>query len=102
MRHPRVFFVVSGLLIAVAGGVFVLVNQESQPVHGEQIAKEAFVAGVSIQEEQEKEQEKEPEKAEEKFVIEVSSQPVALPFTPTQATPKPTPNPTIEPDLEEL
>lgn len=86
-----------GLLIAAAGGVFVLVSQGDSAVGGGDVIKEAFVAGVSVQEEQEKE----PEEAEEKFVIEVSPQPSVAPATPTQVAPLPVPNPTPEPDLEE-
>ena len=47
MRHGILFFSLFVLLFAVAGGVFVLVNQGDKPAYEKEIGKDVFVASVS-------------------------------------------------------
>ena len=60
MAFPKLFMGIIGLSVAAAGGVFVLVSQEN-PTSGfsNEIIKEAFVAGIDVQNNKEHEEQKE-------------------------------------------
>jgi len=93
MRHKVVFSVLSGFLIAAAGGVFILVNEEPDlAVPSEALQESSLAAAVEVATE---------EVIEEEEIIEIpQSAPQSAPMVVAEPTPQPTSNPEPVPPPE--